>query len=288
MARRLIVNADGFGFTYGNNRGILECLPAGLIRSVSVNANFPAVEEAAELAEKFPGVSVGIHLDLTVGPCVADAGDIPDLVGPEGQFLGPEFRRKAMRGRIPHGQMVRELSAQVERLQGLGVRLSHWDSHQNQHLYPPFMRAALEVAGRYGIRRMRTHDHYLFVMGGRRRLRAAWHLLTHPRRALVYAAARTQMRRARRSGMTMADRLISPGVVDGSRKFQREFWIELLRVLPRGVSEIYCHPGYPDETLAAHATYVDERLDELKVLSDPALAEEAARQGVELVSFWDI
>lgn len=29
MAKRLIINADGFGFTRGNNRGILECLQAG-------------------------------------------------------------------------------------------------------------------------------------------------------------------------------------------------------------------------------------------------------------------
>ncbi len=125
MARKLIVNADGFGFTHGNNRGILECLPAGVIKSVSVNANFPAVAETPKLIEQFGEVSVGIHLDLSVGPCVSDAASIPDLVDENGTFLGPEFSRKAARGQIPHEQMVRELTGQVERLIGLGEIACH-------------------------------------------------------------------------------------------------------------------------------------------------------------------
>jgi predicted glycoside hydrolase/deacetylase ChbG (UPF0249 family) len=70
LKRRLIVNADGFGFTSGNNRGILECLPAGLVRSVSVNANFPSVREVVEL-RRFPDISVGIHFDTWWGPMVS-------------------------------------------------------------------------------------------------------------------------------------------------------------------------------------------------------------------------
>jgi len=288
MARRLIVNADGYGFTEGNNRAILECLPAGVVRSVSINANFPAVEGAPALLERFPDVSCGIHFDLSVGPCVSKAEDIPQLVGPDGEFLGPAFHGKAMRGRIPHDQMVRELTAQAERLTDLGLRLTHWDSHQNQHLYPPFFRAALEVALRFGIERMRTHDHYLFAARSGRALRAALHLVTHPRRLFTYAAAAHLMRRARREGMRMADRLISPGILDGLRKFHRPFWTELFRRLPEGTSEIYCHPGYPDATLAAHAKYVAERAEELRILRDPILADEARCAGVELISFHEV
>jgi len=29
MTKKLIVNADGFGFTFGNNKGILETLEVG-------------------------------------------------------------------------------------------------------------------------------------------------------------------------------------------------------------------------------------------------------------------
>jgi len=288
MPGKLIVNADGFGFTFGNNRGILECLEAGVVRSVSVNANFPAVEETPAMAERFPRVSVGVHLCLTAGRCVSDPADVPDLVHEDGSFLGNDFRPTVMAGRIPRDQLLRELRAQVQRLADMGVPLTHWDGHQNQHLLPPFFDAALRVVKEFGIGRMRTHRHYLFGVGGGRGVRAALHLLTHPRRAGYYAAERFLMRKARRRGMRMADRLITPGLLDGSRKFNRQFWVELFRRLPEGVSEIYCHPGYPDETLAAHATYVNERIEELKILRDPALAEEAVRAGVDLISFHDV
>ena len=285
MKRRLIINADGFGFTFGNNKGILEAMEAGAVRSVSVNSNFPAVEQVGELLERFPDSSAGIHWDLSVGPCVSDPKDIPDMVDDRGDFLGSEFHRKALKGLIGHEQMVRELTAQAERLMGFGVRITHWDSHQNQHLYPPFFRAALEVAKKFGIERMRTHRHYLFGGGPARKACAGLHLLIHPARAFRYAAARMMMRRARSAGMKMADRLITVGLLDGYRKYQKEFWLELFKNLPEGVSEIYCHPGYPDETLKQHARYVEERLEELKILKDTELVKYAEKAGVELISF---
>jgi hypothetical protein len=96
------------------------------------------------------------------------------------------------------------------------------------------------------------------------------------------------MRRARRLGFRMANRLITPGLIDPLRKFDRPFWVELFHRLPEGVSEVYCHPGYPDETLSRHATYVEKRMDELTILRDPALADEAASAGIELISFHEI
>ncbi len=288
MARKLIINADGFGFTYGNNKGIFESLAAGAIKSVSVNVGFPAFEETPRLAREYPDISIGIHLDLTVGPCVCDPTDVPDLVDGKGEFLGKQFHKKAARGQIPHEQMVRELSAQVEKMQAAGVSISHWDSHQNQHLYPPFFRAAIEVAKKYGINRMRTHKHYVFAPGKCRWLKAALHMPLHPHRAAVYLYSRRVMQRAHRLGMKTADRLITPGIISPLRKFHRRFWLDLFDWLPEGISEVYCHPGYPDETLAANATYVNERLEELKILSDPALADEARKRGVELVSFREL
>jgi predicted glycoside hydrolase/deacetylase ChbG (UPF0249 family) len=285
VVRRLIVNADDFGFAPGNNKGIVECLAAGVVRSVSVSANGAAAQEAPRLVERFPDVSVGIHLDLSEGPCVCDPRDIPDLATERGEFLQEEFRRKAMRGRIPHDQMVRELAAQVERLRGYGVSPTHWDSHQNLHLYPPFFRAALEVANRFGIRRMRTHDHHLYGRRGGRKFRAAWHLLTHPHRAAIYTATRWLMHKARRAGMHMADRLISVGLLDDSRKRQRDFWVSLFRTLPTGISEIYCHPSYPDDPGVTFAHDIQGQMAELEILRDPELAAEARRSGVELVSF---
>jgi len=58
--KRLIINADDFGFTFRSNRGILEVLAAGAMRGISVISNLPAVEEVPLVEERFPDVSIGI------------------------------------------------------------------------------------------------------------------------------------------------------------------------------------------------------------------------------------
>lgn len=61
--RRLIVNADGFGFGPGATQAIFEAVAAsGPITSVSVNANFPDAERLGEFVKQFPHISVGVHV----------------------------------------------------------------------------------------------------------------------------------------------------------------------------------------------------------------------------------
>ena len=47
--RRLIVNADDFGFTSGVNRAIVEAHSRGVVTSSTLMANGPAFAEAAHL-----------------------------------------------------------------------------------------------------------------------------------------------------------------------------------------------------------------------------------------------
>ncbi len=287
-ARRLIVNADGFGFTYGNNRAIFDALKAGVVRSISVNANFPAVEEVARVIREFPRVSVGIHFNLAVGRPVSDPAGVSSLVGPDGRFRDREFVRALLTGRIRLTEIRRELEAQIGVLRGLGVCPSHWDGHNNEHLLPGYFEMAIAVARGAGIPRMRTNRHHLFA-GGASPGGAILHYLRHPDRLARHLVAAAWMRRARRAGFRMADRMITPiATVPGTRKTDRAMWEALFRFLPPGTSEIYCHPGYPDETLRTHARYIEERQAEARVLSDPTLGEVAAREGVELISFHEV
>lgn len=287
-ARRLIVNADGFGFTAGNNRAIFETLAAGVVRSISVNANFPAVGEVSRAVRDFPHASIGIHFNLAVGRPVSSPSEVPSLVDREGRFLDKTFLRALLTGRIRRDEMRRELRAQVGVLRDLGVTPTHWDGHRNQHLLPGYFEVALEVAREAGIRRMRTNRHFLFT-GSASRIPAIRHYLLHPDRFARHLVTAVWMARARRAGFRMADRMITPvRSGPGTWKTDQAFWVALFRWLPPGTSEIYCHPGYPDETLRTHARYVEEREAEARVLSDPALAEEAARHGVELMSFHEV
>jgi len=63
------------------------------------------------------------------------------------------------------------MGAQIQRMIDLGVQPTHWDGHQNKHLYPPFFFAAMRVAKKRGILRLRTHRRYLFLQNATQRRR---------------------------------------------------------------------------------------------------------------------
>jgi len=289
MARKLIVNADGFGFTYGNNRGILETLEIGIVKSISVNVNFPAVEEIHTVVEKFPRVSIGIHLNLTVGKPVSAPSKIPSLVDDDGCFFpSSRFKKMLLMRKIKKDDIKRELEAQIEKLLSMSVNITHWDSHQNQHLNPGFFSPAIEVVQKYKIQRMRTHRHYLLTTKRNRKSAICKYYANNPKTFVLHGVARYLNRLARKKGVRMADRILSPGRVDNMKKFQRETWENLFRTLPEGINEVYCHPGYPDDCLRKYATYTEERDSERIILTDIDLLKFALDCSVELISFNDI
>jgi predicted glycoside hydrolase/deacetylase ChbG (UPF0249 family) len=63
-------------------------------------------------------------------------------------------------------------------------------------------------------------------------------------------------------------------------------WLmELLRDLPDGVTEVACHPGYPDDLVTMYGA---ERETELHVLCDPDVRRVVREEGIALISFSDL
>lgn len=280
--RRLIVNADGYGLAPGVNRGIEEVCAAGFVRSVSVNANGVATGDLAEFVRRFPDVGIGVHFNLTVGRPLLPSEQVLSLVNEGGEFWGRDFTARAYRGRLRVEEMEAELWAQVERLRHLGAALDHWDSHQGMHVHPPFLQAATRVARRAGIRAVRTHHYWLPT---RSSLERAVFFARHPMRLVTFAARRAVRVLLRARGFRMADRAVLLGVVPGTDPGDPATWRRLLRVLPPGTSEVWCHPGYVDDDLRRVATLVETREAEVRALSEPTLVQEARDAGVEVVGF---
>lgn len=59
--------------------------------------------------------------------------------------------------------------------------------------------------------------------------------------------------------------------------------VKILGELPRGITELGCHPGSPDDD--TETAYRGERAEELEVLCDPRVREALGEQGIELCSF---
>jgi predicted glycoside hydrolase/deacetylase ChbG (UPF0249 family) len=103
--RRLIVNADDFGFAVGVTEGILEAHVAGIVTSTSLMVDEPAAAHAAGLARDHPALSIGLHF----------VDDGPELDQPD--HAAHEFARQLGR--------FREL---------MGSDPTHVDSHHHVHM----------------------------------------------------------------------------------------------------------------------------------------------------------
>lgn len=288
-ARYLIINADGYGFTPGVNEGILKTFEAGFVTSTSCTPNFGYLNEAAAVQARFPNVSFGIHFNLNVGfPC-APTSQVRSLIGENGQFFGPELGKKLLQGKVKTSEIEIELASQAAILADQGVKISHWDGHQNKHLWPVYFEAASRVAKRFGIFGVRSHRRQLYNNAGPLSRSALFgYYLRNPKRAVTHAGGRLRTAQAERKGFAAADRLITPGYADDSHKSLGSFWYKLADTLSPGFSEVYCHPGFPDELLRNNSKYVHQRADEVRVLTEPELLEHYRDAGITLISFWDL
>jgi predicted glycoside hydrolase/deacetylase ChbG (UPF0249 family) len=151
MTRLLIVNADDYGLTPGVCRAIVRAHREGIVTSTSALALGPAFASCSTMLLDATDLGVGVHLAV-VGedPPLLSRSEIPSLVDRDGR-LPLSWRRfllRACAGRIAVEDLRRELNAQVDAVSdGLpGRTLTHLDTHQHLHLWPPFGSLVIELA----------------------------------------------------------------------------------------------------------------------------------------------
>jgi chitin disaccharide deacetylase len=286
--RRLIINADGFGFGAGATEGILEAIAAGgAVTSVSVNANFAEAERTSELVRLEPRISVGVHLNPVAGtPCLPPR-DVPSLISSGGEFHGPAFLERWKRGLIAADELEAEFDAQIERVKlQAGGNLTHLDSHQHSHLH--YLPLVIRLCTKWGIPCVRTNASLICLEAPTPGLTRTRVYVRRPHLLAGHLYRRWQMRSVRTAGVLCADRLVTVGYAGVGRKTVAANWERIFNHLPVGTYEVLCHPARPDATLRRYARYVDERRDELAVLRQPQLRAAAGDAGVALISFLDL
>lgn len=156
---RIIINADDFGLNACVNDRILELLSFRRITSVSLIANAPAIEDAVKRLPKGTGYSVGVHLNLTeFRPLTPpeEFGDLGSLLDEKGSFLGEESLREKKITLQLREEIYKELALQVERVISLGVKVSHFDSHNHVHTIPALFSVVKRLQRHFSIRKVRT------------------------------------------------------------------------------------------------------------------------------------
>jgi len=155
--KRLIINADDFGFTSGVNRAIVEAHTRGVVTSSTLMAKGRAFGEAVELTRTVPKLSIGCHVVLIDGEPVVEEGTIPTLTQ-DGRFRDglKSFAARALTGRLDAGELEAEVSAQIQKIQSAGIFVSHLDTHKHTHLFLPILRPLLRAAAGCGVKAVRN------------------------------------------------------------------------------------------------------------------------------------
>jgi hopanoid biosynthesis associated protein HpnK len=286
--RRLIVNADDFGYTSGVTRAIVEAHSCGIVTSSTLMANGAAFDEAVQAAQKLPALSVGCHVVLIDSEPVLDAQTIPSLAdqnGTRSKFRDSlkAFALRAITRRIDADQIEAEVTAQIRKLQSAGIAVSHIDTHKHTHLFPAILRPLLHAAAACGVRAIRN------PFGPRLPLQSS-QLLARPNLWTRWAEVRVlsifagKFREAiRREGFATPDGTLG---IEVTGTLDETLFRAIAQSIPDGTWEFVCHPGYNDAALRAANTRLREsRETELRVLTLHGAREMLTQQGIELISY---
>lgn len=284
--RRLIVNADDFGFTSGVNRAIVEAHKNGVVTSSTLMANGTAFAEAAALARSSQNLSVGCHVVLIDGAPVLSPEKIPSLTVSSRFRDGLKgFAARAISGRIDADEVAAETEAQIRRIQTAGIMVTHIDTHKHTHIFPKIARPILRTAKACGVRAVRN------PFGPGRPMRSS-QLLVRPNLWTRYAEVRILSAFAGRfhdavaaEGFRTPDGTLG---IEVTGTLDETLFRAIAQSVPEGTWEFVCHPGYNDQDLAAVKTRLRESRElELRVLTLSNAREMLAQQGIQLISYRD-
>lgn len=119
---KVIVNGDDFGYSKGQNLGILECFRKGIMTSTSLMVNMPGFDHAVELMRQYPELNVGLHFVMTVGKPLSDALHI---VNEDGVF----DRDLDKIAKVDRAEIRKEYQAQLDKFLATGFTPTHLDFH---------------------------------------------------------------------------------------------------------------------------------------------------------------
>ena len=285
--RRLIVNADDFGFTSGVNRAIVEAHSHGIVTSSTLMANGPAFTEAVKLVKRNPRLGVGCHVVLIDGEPLLDREKIPSLTHSR-RFRDSlkSFAARALSRRIDEEEIFAEVAAQIRKLQASAISVSHVDTHKHTHLFPRILRPVLRAARECGVRAVRN------PFGPRLPMRSS-KLMQRPNLWTRYAQLRILGGFAKnfrsavaREGFVTPDGTLG---IEVTGTLDETLFHAIAESIPEGTWEFVCHPGYNDADLQnANTRLRESRETELRVLTLPGAREILEQKRIQLISYRDL
>ena len=224
-SKLLIIHADDLGVAHSEDAASFDALDRGAVTSASIMMPTPWVTEVAAYAKAHPDADLGLHLTLTSEwqtyrwGSVESKDKVPSLLDSTGTFPNDESIVAAKANPV---EVERELRAQVERALALGIHPTHLDSHMGALFTKPELIAVyVKVA----------HDYHL-----------------------PFLAIRQGGFGSVQSGITDKDVILDAVVIAGEdvpRDKWAQFYLDAVRNLKPGITELIVHLGHDDSELQA-------------------------------------
>lgn len=262
----LIVNADDTGMCHSANTAVIEALGRGLLRSATIMVPCPWFPEIAAYAKSNPDKDFGVHLCHTSewgryrwGP-IAPREQVPSLIDPEGYLWRsvPEVYTNA----TPAEALI-EGRAQIRRALAAGIDVTHLDSHMGTlQLHPDYLKVYLQLAVEFNLP-VRMASQATLDRAGFPQLRDS------------FAA----------KGIVFPDHFVYEELKNESKDV-KGFWMNVVKNLKPGVTEVYVHPAVvSDELKSITGTWQTRSLEYEVFTHDPAMRQLIQDGGVKTISF---
>jgi len=274
QARNLIIHADDGGLCQSVNRAIIDALKGGIVTSTSLMVPCPAFNEIIDYFSKNPQYDVGIHFTLTSGYYqrawgpIAGKENVPSLVNADGYFWSTV---EDVIANATLKDLETELRAQVEYFLKSGVKASHLDSHRGV-LFNDF--GLLEIYIKLSL------DYQIPP------------LLLKPNETTLNAAKEQGINLDLQKvailmgmGLPFLDRLVMISENNLSFEQSENKYIQSIRQLPVGVSQIIIHPGYDDEDLNRLTGNGKYRNNDLNIFTHTKIKQLIAEQHINLIGW---
>ncbi|AXU28994.1 TPA: chitin disaccharide deacetylase [Clostridioides difficile] len=241
---KIIINADDFGYCEAVNYGIISAHNNGIVRSTSMMANMPGVEHGVGLLKENKTLNCGVHMTLSCGrPLLSNLKTIVDKDGFFIRRITDEIIEK-----MDCDEIYRELCAQIDRVKGLGIDISHLDSHHHIHTLVSLKPLIEKIVTKYN----------LPIRGG-----------------FEYNLEYSKV-------VPLIDSFYKENVSE------EYFIKNIDEIMKYDVVDIMSHPAFLDDYILNSTSYAIDRTKEHKILTSKKVKEFLEKNGLVISSYRDI
>jgi predicted glycoside hydrolase/deacetylase ChbG (UPF0249 family) len=253
----VILHIDDAGMSHGSNLGVMQSVEQGVATSFSIMMPCPWVPELVKWIKEKPGVDAGLHLTMTSewksyrwGPLAGKAA-VPGLVDEQGCLW---HSVEQVCAHATPDEIEKEIRAQIERAEKMGLEITHLDSHMGTlFARPDYFERFLKIGIEKQIPILAVGGHMTHTMIENGAAATA----LRPLAATIWAA-----------GLPVIDDLHT-SVTSWKPPEKKERVFKLIRELKPGITEILFHASVMTEELPLITGSAASRHADTQLLKDP-------------------